>query len=298
MTILFRKISFYLALLGIAGMVLLVVKLAAKEPMPVPPVTPPAKPFAKGLGAAGLVEARNENTLVGTPVAGLVAKVLVKVWDEVKIGQPLFELDRTELEARLIGERAQVAVAEATARMAHDQVDRLERLAKVASGALAEEELTTRRSEAAVAAANVALARAALDQTEAMLARLTVRAPLDGTVLQVNIRAGEAITPASAKPPMLVGNIKELQVRADVDEQVAPRVRAGAAATGYVRGDAKRQIPLAFVRIEPFVIPKVSLTGGSSERVDTRVLQVIYRFANPVDHPLYVGQQMDLFIEE
>lgn len=298
MTIFFRKISFYLALLGVAGMLALVVKSAGKEPMPAPPIAPPAKPFKKGLGAAGLVEARNENTLIGTPAAGLVARVFVKVWDEVKIGQPLYELDRTELEARLIGERAQVMVAEATMRMAQAHVERLERLAKVASGALAEEELTTRRNEAAVATANIALARAALDQTEAMIARLTVRAPLDGTVLQVNIRAGEAITPAAAKPPMLVGNIKELQVRADVDEQVAPRVRAGAAATGYVRGDATRQIPLTFVRIEPFVIPKVSLTGGSSERVDTRVLQVIYRFANPGDHPLYVGQQMDLFIEE
>jgi multidrug efflux pump subunit AcrA (membrane-fusion protein) len=191
-----------------------------------------------------------------------------------------------------------LAVAEATLRMARDQVERLERLAKVASGALAEEELATRRNEAAVATANVALAKAALEQTEAMLARLTVRSPLDGTVLQVNIRAGEAIVPGAGKVPMLVGNIRELQVRADVDEQVAPRVRAGAAATGYVRGDPKRSIPLSFVRIEPFVIPKVSLTGGSSERVDTRVLQVIYSFANPADRPLYVGQQMDLFIEE
>jgi hypothetical protein len=52
------------------------------------------------------------------------------------------------------------------------------------------------------------------------------------------------------------------------------------------------------VRIEPYVIPKVSLTGGSSERVDTRVLQVIFSFDNPSDRRLYVGQQMDLFIEE
>jgi HlyD family secretion protein len=44
------------------------------------------------------------------------------------------------------------------------------------------------------------------------------------------------------------------------------------------------------------VIPKKSLTGDSTERVDTRVLQVLYTF-DPGDKPIYLGQQMDVFIE-
>jgi len=50
------------------------------------------------------------------------------------------------------------------------------------------------------------------------------------------------------------------------------------------------------VRFEPYVIPKKSLTGDSTERVDTRVLQVIYsiRDGGP---SVYVGQQMDVYIE-
>ena len=47
------------------------------------------------------------------------------------------------------------------------------------------------------------------------------------------------------------------------------------------------------MRVEPFVIPKRSLTGGNTERVDTRVLQVIYAIDGP-DPGLYVGQQMDV----
>lgn len=54
--------------------------------------------------------------------------------------------------------------------------------------------------------------------------------------------------------------------------------------------------PLEFVRFEPFVVPKRSLTGDSTERVDTRVLQVIYRVERD-DIPLFVGQQLDVFIE-
>jgi HlyD family secretion protein len=50
------------------------------------------------------------------------------------------------------------------------------------------------------------------------------------------------------------------------------------------------------VRFEPCVVPKKSLTGDSTERVDTRVLQVIFSFTQG-DLPIFVGQQMDVFID-
>jgi hypothetical protein len=65
---------------------------------------------------------------------------------------------------------------------------------------------------------------------------------------------------------------------------------------GHVRGNAALKTSLRFVRIEPFVVPKRSLTGDSTERVDTRVLQVIYRVERD-DLPLFVGQQLDVFID-
>ena len=73
-------------------------------------------------------------------------------------------------------------------------------------------------------------------------------------------------------------------------------MREGAHATGHVRGNADLKAPLQFVRIEPFVVPKRSLTGDSTERVDTRVLQIIYRVERD-DMPLFVGQQLDVFID-
>jgi hypothetical protein len=53
---------------------------------------------------------------------------------------------------------------------------------------------------------------------------------------------------------------------------------------------------LEFVRFEPYVVPKVSLTGSSTERVDTRVLEVIYRFKDPTTN-VFDGQQMDVYID-
>ena len=96
---------------------------------------------------------------------------------------------------------------------------------------------------------------------------------------------------------MILGDLDHLQVRADVDEQNAPRLQPGQTATAYVKGDTTQPIELTFVRIEPYVVPKVSLTGSSTERVDTRVLQVIYAFERPANRSVYVGQQVDLFVK-
>jgi hypothetical protein len=68
---------------------------------------------------------------------------------------------------------------------------------------------------------------------------------------------------------VVLGSI-EVQIRADVDEQLAPRVKAGQKAIGYLQGDASHPNPLQFVRIEPYVIPKGFVhrrhyrTGGHS----------------------------------
>jgi hypothetical protein len=54
--------------------------------------------------------------------------------------------------------------------------------------------------------------------------------------------------------------------------------------------------PLQYVRTEPYIVPKRSLTGDTAERVDTRVLQLLYGFDRN-DLPVYVGQLMDVFIQ-
>ena len=155
----------------------------------------------------------------------------------------------------------------------------------------------TWKSDILVAEADVASAAAAVQQVEAELNQRTVRAPVDGTMLQVKIRPGEYAQPGPlATPLMLLGNTDVLSVRVDVDENDAWRVSESADAMAFVRGNSNLKTPLKFVRIEPYVIPKRSLTGESTERVDTRVLQILYSFERG-KLPIYVGQQMDVFIE-
>ena len=94
----------------------------------------------------------------------------------------------------------------------------------------------------------------------------------------------------------MLGSTTQLHVRVDIDEYDIPRFVAQAPAKATLKGQSKEFFPLRFVRIEPYVIPKKSLTGDNTERVDTRVLQAVYRIEAP-DFPAFVGQQMDVFLE-
>lgn len=147
-----------------------------------------------------------------------------------------------------------------------------------------------------IARAQVVEAQSRIERVEADLARTVVAAPIAGEILQCKVRAGE-YAPAGplAQPLILMGATDQLNVRADVDEQDAWRVKAGSAALASVRGETSHRYRLRFVRFEPYVIPKKNLTGDSTERVDTRVLQVI--FALEKNAPVYAGQQMDVFID-
>jgi len=182
-------------------------------------------------------------------------------------------------------QRRRIATKAAEARLRQAQAD----LALLRAGAWAQ--------DISIARAQVALAEREVQRLRTDIDRLTVTAPMDGLILQSNIRVGEyAQSGPLAKPLMVFGSVSVLNVRTDVDEHEAWKVRPDAAAHATVRGSSGTRIPLRFVRFEPYVVPKKSLTGDSTERVDTRVLQVIYQ----VDGdrvPLYVGQQLDVFIE-
>jgi len=151
--------------------------------------------------------------------------------------------------------------------------------------------------DVAVAKSEVAEAEAQVKQVTTNMERLTMTAPIEGIVLQKKVRVGQfAQCGPSSEPLIIMGGGRYLHIRADIDESDAWRVRANTAAVAYVRGDTRQKIPLEFVRFEPYVVPKKSLTGDSTERVDTRVLQVIYRIRDE-NTPVYVGQQMDIYIE-
>jgi multidrug resistance efflux pump len=214
---------------------------------------------------------------------------------------------------------AKVSTARANLELQQDLAERARRLRP--TGAMSAEETTQRLLSLEVARQQLAqtqaeysllkagtwkpdldIARAAVTQAEAQvlqtrteLERALVRAPVDGEVLKVYVHPGEYVGAQPGQPLVVLGHLGRLHVRVDISEHDIDRFHPGAPARAVIRGQARQQFSLRFVRVEPYVVPKKSLTGDNTERVDTRVLQVIYALEGAAGR-VYVGQQLDVFV--
>ncbi len=244
-------------------------------------------------GRAVLVRAEAQHTAARSRLALLKA-------------QPRTE-DLPPAEARVA--QARIAVADL-----RDQLERAERTAK--EGISSQDELQRRRfaveaavarqteaeatlarlragawaPEVAVAEAEIANAAAEVASANTELARLIIAAPVAGTILAVDVRPGEYAAPGG-KALITLGDTSRLHLRIDIDEQDAWRLKPAAAGSATLRGDPARRWKLVPVRVEPRVVPKRNLAGDGGERVDTRVLQLIYRIEDPAS--LRAGQRLD-----
>ena len=295
----FSTVRFYIlpvvALLGILFVIRTVIVGSVPPPVAPPVVEPARPPYESFVAGSGIIESISENIAIASPLAGVIKQVYVKAGDTVDKGQALFSLDDRDALAEREVRQAQVERARA------QQADAETQLALYKSvtdpRAIMRGELLKRESVLAIAKAALAEAESQVNAIQTTLDRMTIRSPLNGTVLQSKARVGEfASAQVMTSPLMIVGTTSPLAVRVDVDENDAWRVEAGKNAQGILRGNTQVTFPLAFVRFEPYVVPKRSLTGESTERVDTRVLQVIYSF-DKKDLPIFVGQLVDVYIE-
>ena len=263
------------------------------------------------VAGAGIVEPSSELVQIGSALSGLITDLRVAPGDFVERGQPLFTVDDRAARAQL--NEAEAATAEARAAIAEARTARTTASRQLAlyravddPAAVSRAEVIAAEGEVAAAGQRLSLAEARLTQARARansasteIGRLTVRAPMAGEILSVNIRPGEFVSTqggGNAAPLIEMGETRPLHVRIDIDEEQAGRVALGAAATVSPRGAAGRQVQATFVRAEPQVVPKRSLTNSAQERVDVRVLQVIYALPPEARDLFRVGQQVDAFI--
>ncbi len=285
----------FFAAIGFVAAVIAIVLGNEAPPGAGPPLPSVHAPFESYVAGTGLIEASTGNIAVGTPVSGIVDAIYAKWGDWVSAGQPLFKVEARDLSAQLQVANARIQAAQAN-------LDKAKNLLKVGEGltsgnSISGVELANRRFDADAAEAALAVANAQADQIKVDIDRHTILAPVDGRVLQINTHLGEFASSGSASPPlMLFGDDKRLYIRVDVDETDAWRVQPTAPAMAYVPGNPQLQSPLRFERIERYVVPKTSLTGASTERTDTRVLEVIYSFDRGT-LPVYIGQRMNVFIQ-
>ena len=222
--------------------------------------------------------------------------VFVKVGDFAKKGAPLFRIDTRDLVARLQEATQRLSVARANFQDQKMQFSLYQSLDD--QRAVSENAFNQRFYAVEIAENEVKQAQASREVIQTNIERSTIRAPIDGQVLQVNIRVGEVVekNPFDLKAHILFGKLSPLHMRVEIDEDDAWRIIPHEPAIAYVRGNRSIFVPLQFLYVEPFILPKTTLTGDNNERVDTRVLQVLYSFERG-DLPIYAGQLMDVYIK-
>jgi RND family efflux transporter MFP subunit len=291
--------KYMIPVLAIVGVLfaLWMVRQGSRPVIHAEPVADPARvEFANRISGTGIVEASSRNISIGAHIPGIVARVHVQVGERIGAGSPLFSIDDRARRADLAVRETRVREAEANLRDLRAQLATAEKVKD--PRAISVEDLNKRRFAVLAAQARLANAEAEEKAGRVDIDLLTVRAPIAGEVLQVNIRPGEyAPTGVTAQPLILLGSLDMPHVRVDIDENDAWRFRQQAPAVAFVRGNPTLKTGLRFEYVEKYVIPKRSLTGESTERVDTRVMQVVYSFSRS-DLPVLPGQLLDVYIED
>ena len=243
----------------------------------------------------GITEASTGNIAIGTPVSGIVTAI------DVAWGEKVAAARRCSPSTIATCKRGCCRPRPRSSRPKPIS-PRPKNLLKVAGGlaigsSISKVDLDNRRYDVTIKQAALAAAKAQVEQLKIELGAPYVQAPVAGSVLQINARVGEFAQSGALNPPlMLFGDDSRLYLRVNIDEDDAWRVHASAPRSPSCAAIPNLKTTLNFVRFEPYVIPKPSLTGSSTERSDMRVLQVIYSFAHAA-LPVYVGQEMDAFIK-
>jgi HlyD family secretion protein len=289
-----NKVIFSLAALGVL-LGLLGAYLFGLERKPQPPVFKPvASPYETAIYANGIVESEQgggSNVNIYPEVSGPITRVLVHEGQRVSAGTTLFTIDDSV-------QRATAEVAAANLKAARDQYDKRRASYDIDPGSISRDVLDTAKD----AVTQTSSARKAAN---ALLRKYSVNAPVDGIVLAVNTTPGSYVSSQGSynsytggfDPLLVMGAPQDyLAVRCYVDEILVSRlpgpqhIRAQMSLRGT---DVK--VPLEFVRVQPYVSPKIALSNQRQEKVDLRVLPVIFRFRKQ-DAPVYPGQLVDVYI--
>lgn len=287
-----------LAVLG--ACIALVVVFWTQRKMPVTPILyqPAKSPYKHTIAGAGVIEASSQNISIGSPFSEIVTKIYVTEGDRVKNGDLLFELDLRLFESQLLAAQSELDAAIVSLENQRVQFSFYERLTD--KRAVSEQDYEKALYALLEAEEQARVAEAKVLEVETNIQRSLIRSPVDGEILQVNVHIGEIapVVPFVSQQATLIllGTVQPMQIRINIDEEDAWRFQKGARATAFVRGNSAIHFPLQFLRTEPYMVPKPTFTGETTERTDTRVLQVLYNF-DKAELPVYVGQILDIFIE-
>jgi HlyD family secretion protein len=306
-----NKVIFIVAIIGLMiGLGSAYIFSIQQKPLP-PAFKPASNPYAKGIYANGIVESyqgNGENINIYPEVPGPIKQILVSEGKIVKKGAPLILIDDSLQRATVEQQKAQIEFAGASLKNVQDQLDKLRKSYELDPRSVSKNDLDNADNAVKVAKANIDVAQKQYDVAQTLLYKYTIRAPIDGAILAINAAVGSYISAQGTydtytqgfDPVIAMGRAQTyIGVRCYIDEILISRLPQASQmrAQMFIRG-TNINVPLEYVRVQPYVSPKIELSDQKLERVDVRVLPVLFRFKKTKDINVYPGQLVDVYIGE
>lgn len=304
------KAIIIIAIIGImAGIVS--AQLSNKKVQPQPPLSISYNPYEKGIYATGILESRQvngSNVNIFPEVSGKVTAIFVQDGQVLKKGAPILAIDDSVQRQIVEKDLSQIAYAEANIINVTEQLEKIRKSYEIDRKSISQNTLDNAINAVKIAEENLNVAKAQYRADKALLDKYIINSPIDGVILRVVSAQGDYISPQGTYdfntqanlPVVQMGVVTPyLQVRCFLDEILVPQLpnTSKLEATLFVRGASQVGIPLEFLNIQPFTIPNIQLSDQRIERVDVRVLPILFKFKKPGHLNVYPGQLVDVFIK-
>jgi HlyD family secretion protein len=306
-----NKVIFIAAIVGLLIGIVSAYMFGIEKKPPPPAFNPASNPYAKGIYANGIVESyqgTGEDINIYPEVPGIIIQILVSEGAIIKKGTPLILIEDSIQRATVEQQKSQIEFASASLKNVQDQLDKLRKSYELDPRSVSKNDLDNAENAVKVAKANIEVVRKQYELAETLLSKYTVKAPIDGAILAINAAVGSYISAQGTydtytqgfDPVIVMGRSQTyMGVRCYIDEILISRLPQASQmhAQMFIRG-TNTSMPLEYVRVQPYVSPKIELSSQRTERVDVRVLPVIFRFERPKDIDVYPGQLVDVYIGE
>lgn len=200
----------------------------ASQAQTVTVIIPKLQSVTSSINATGSLAARNDIPIGVTGEGGLVSRVYVDAGDWVKAGQTLISIERSVQIQQLEAQRAQISIAEADLKLAQSELDRAQQL--IDRGFISKADVDRRVATRDSARARVRAAQAQANELSARTARLDIRAPSSGYILERNVEKGQTVSQGNSTLFRMAQN-GQLELRALLSEVELASIKVGEPAT-------------------------------------------------------------------
>lgn len=228
---------------------------------------------------------------VGAQVSGQITKLYVKIGDKIKAGDLIAQIDKDKQQNELDITKAQLASAKAklesnkiSLEIAKRQFEREQKLYEAKGTSL--ESLESAKSSFYTLKANVAELEAQVIQLEITLknaqkdiAYTTIRAPMDGVIINVAVDEGQTVNANQSAPTIVkIANLDEMEIKMEIAEADVGEIKIGELVRFSILNNPNKKFEAQIASIDPANTEISNSTSSSSN--STSSTSAIYYYAN------------------